>query len=150
MDIYKIIRVGKEFLKKNGPMIAGLVMTGACFVLRSKFNIPTGVEAFSGINLPSPLSEPFFMRAPENSLEESILALYKTSRGMSSDFYKEDLTEKIENLVRTSKDITDQTKSYAIQVLSNISSSVRSNFYRNCITDRITRITKLEVKKDDK
>ena len=146
MDIYKIIRVGKEFFKKNGPMIAGLVMTGTCFVLRSKFNIPFGAEAFSGINFSSTLSEPFFMRAPENSMEESILALYKTSRGMSSNFHKDDIAEKIENLVRINKDIPDQTRSYAIQALSNIGSSMNSNFYRDCITDRITRITKLEVK----
>ena len=143
MDIYSIIRVGKNFLKKNGPMILGLAATGVCFILRTKFNVPMGMEAFGGIQMPTITNEPLFIRAPENSLEESILALYKTSRGRESGFYKTDIANKIYDLV-AKNDISDTTKSYAIQILSNIGSSIDSGFYKSEIVDLITKISVVE------
>ena len=148
INVEPIISRCWDFIKRNKSVITGVVVTGAYMIYRQKINIPAVNLNFMDI-FGSNNKCGVILRLPNNSTETSIMSIYQSAQGMTSDYYRREACESISNIVIREKDISDDTLSYAMNAISGISQMMSGNYYKECATDLITNLTKKETKNDD-
>lgn len=108
--------------------------------------VVNGVVEVGGPKEP-PKKQPYY---PQNSIEMSIYTIANTAVNSSSSFTKDGSAQRIFEIIFANWDnISETTRSYAIQQLGRIQNSSNSSFTRDTINDLITKIAIGRPKKSD-
>ena len=136
-----------DMLRTSGkPILGGLGMIGLSLLCK-KLDVPYQVlldPSYSTTrSVRAAAITPGLVMMPNNKVEAAINAIYENIRSQASDYYRYESAKKIvEILEENAIDLSDRTVSYAIMALNNISQTISSSYYKNCLTDEIAKIAK--------
>lgn len=128
---------GIEFFKTNNNTFASIAMAAAIATISKKYDIPIGYN----VQPNHQTSYQNIILIPRNSIEASILSIAKSAKSMSWDTDKVRAAENICQIVNKNG-ISDETRSFAIAVLSDMAENTSWDTSKRKINKLIMDITK--------
>lgn len=135
-----------KFYTSNKSIIASMIVYGALLLVKKQFGIK-----IPGLNFIEREPEPEKRTAdncytrmynPTNSVEESLMSIWKAAITSSSSFTKESCSRQVVELITGLDQVSDATVSYAIKVLGKIAESTSSSYTKESITNDIIKINR--------
>lgn len=142
----------KKFVKNIGENAVKFVKDNRGVILRVAETICIDI-LYKTLNIPMryPTNGVFYRRdytpvcdyiIPRNSVEAVVYAIYKSTISMSMDAYKIDGAKKIYKLICETDNVDDQTRAFAITLMSKIANSMLMDAYKDDVNDLISKIAK--------
>ena len=142
IDIRKYLDKGGEFLRRNGKILTGIVMSAGMMYISNKFDVPLWTEArYTPYRTYRQTDYTRRVIIPRNSVEASILSIAKSAESMDWDSDKIRAAEDICQIVMQNS-ISDETRSFAISVLSDIAEDLDWDTDKSRINKLIINIMK--------
>ena len=142
IDPRKYLSKGIEFFRRNGRLFTGIVMTTTLLVVSDKFGVPLWVNTeHTPYRTHRNTACPTRVLFPRNSVEASILSISRSAESMDWDSDKVRAAEDICQIVMQN-DISDETRTLAVTVLSDLAESLDWDSDKRRINKLIMNITK--------
>lgn len=128
----------KEFVDENRPLLKKLAaLVGGVYLCRV-----LGIDVPISANTSSKTQNTVrYIYAPSNYIEEAIKSIADTAVKTTSNYSKECSSNEIIKILTVNKaNLSDSTKTYAVNSLKKIAFSATSAYTRECITNDISKI----------